>query len=147
VRVALLDTNVWVSAFLNPHGAPAQLRQAWQAGEFRVIIALPLLEELAEVLSRPRLTRKYSIDPGEVQTFLRLLSDRGQMVFPAGDLQLCRDPDDDLVLEAALLGQAEFVVTRDDDLKADADLVAALLARGVRVVTVQTFLNELAVEQ
>lgn len=145
MHVALLDTNVWVSAFLNPNGAPAQIRQAWQEGAFRVVISLPLLEELADVLTRPRLTRKYALAFADVQAFVRLLTERGVMVFPVGALKICRDPDDEVVLETAVLGQAEFVVTRDDDLKADADLVAALQDRGVRVVTVRAFLNELAI--
>lgn len=144
MRVVLIDTNVWVSAFLNPLGAPARVCQAWQDGHFQVVISLPLLEELADVLTRPRLTRKYAIDFEDVQALLRLLTEQGQMMFPAGTLKICRDPDDDIVLETALLGQATHVVTRDDDLKADAELVEQLRARGVQVVSVQTFLDELA---
>ena len=53
----VIDTNVWVSAFINPHGAPAQLRFAWYSNQFSVITSLPMVEELAEVLSRPRLLR------------------------------------------------------------------------------------------
>lgn len=33
VVVVLLDTNVWVSALLNPHGPPARLKDAWLAGQ------------------------------------------------------------------------------------------------------------------
>lgn len=34
--VVVLDTNVWVSALLNPHGRPARLKDAWLAGRFQV---------------------------------------------------------------------------------------------------------------
>ena len=50
---AVIDTNVWISAFLNPAG----VYQAARAGHFIVIISRPLLAELAEVLIRPRLQR------------------------------------------------------------------------------------------
>lgn len=59
--VALFDTNVWVSALLNPSGIPARLITRWTQGDFTVVTSLPLLEELSEVLSRPRLKRKYQI--------------------------------------------------------------------------------------
>lgn len=94
--VVLLDTNVWVSAFINPCGFPARLKDAWVAGRFDVVVSVPLLEEIADVLTR-----------------------------------LCRDPDDDLILETAVLGGAQFAVSRDDDLNADNDLIAQMSAHGV----------------
>ena len=76
----LLDTNVWVSAFLNPSGPPARVRHAWYADRYQVVISLPLLEELADVLARPRLTRKYSIVADDVKEFLQLLVERSTVV-------------------------------------------------------------------
>jgi len=48
--VVLIDTNVWVSALINPHGHPAKVKDAWLDGRFEVVTSLPLLAELAEVL-------------------------------------------------------------------------------------------------
>ena len=61
----------------------------------------------------------------------------------SGELQLCRDPDDDLILETAVLGRARYAVSRDDDLKGDRDLVANMIPMGVEVLTVQHFLERL----
>ncbi len=52
---AVIDTNVWVSALLNPSGHPAQLLDAFRKNSFTLVISRPLLEELARVLTRPRL--------------------------------------------------------------------------------------------
>lgn len=71
--VVLLDTNVWVSAFINPHGLPARLRDAWAAGRFDVVVSYPLLEEIADVLTPPRIQTKYGLSPEEIAQFLRLL--------------------------------------------------------------------------
>ncbi len=139
--IVLLDTNVWVSAFINPHGAPARVVAAWLAARFDVALSLPLLEELTDVLMRPRLAAKYRISAQDVQTFLELLQARARMARPTGDLRLCRDPDDDWVLETAILSRAQYLVTRDDDIKSDSDLVAQLQAQGVTVLTVQHFLD------
>jgi len=58
-------------------------------------------------------------------------------------VQLCRDPDDDVVIETALRGQADMLVTRDDDLKRVPELANILTAAGIAVVTVQRFLDAL----
>ena len=62
--IVLLDTNVWVSAFINPHGLPARLRDAWMVGQFDVVVSIPLLEEIADVLTRPRIQAKYGLSTG-----------------------------------------------------------------------------------
>ncbi len=139
----LLDTNVWVSAFINPAGLPARLLSAWLDGRYQVVVSLPLLDELSDVLTRPHLTRKYPIAAADVEEFLRLLIQRSQIVVPTGSIRECRDPDDDLILETAILGQAQYAVTRDDDIKRDRDLMNHLQARGVTVLSVQQFLEKL----
>lgn len=139
--VVLLDTNVWVSAFINPHGFPARLRDAWIAGRFDVVVSPALLEEIADVLTRPRIQTKYDLSTEEIEQFLRLLQERALHVAPRGELHLCRDPDDDLLLETAVLGGARYAVSRDDDLKGDDDLVAQMQSRGVKVLSVRRFLE------
>jgi putative PIN family toxin of toxin-antitoxin system len=47
----VIDTNVWVSAFLTPHGYPAKVYQAAHDERFYPLISEPLLDELADVLA------------------------------------------------------------------------------------------------
>jgi len=138
--VVLIDTNVWVSALINPHGHPAKVKDAWLDGRFEVVTSLPLLAELAEVLHRPRIQQKYHLREEDVQRLLNLIAAQAVPVEPAGTLKVCRDPDDDLVLETAVLGQAHYAVSRDDDLKRDDDLVLQMQARGISVLSVRDFL-------
>ncbi len=140
----LLDTNVWVSAFINPHGRPAQLIKAWLDNQFEVVASLVLLDELADVLARPRIRIKYDLDAAEIVEFLQLLSARSITVTPSGQIKVCRDPDDDLILETAILGKAQYIVSRDDDIKRDPDLMAHMEAYGVTVLSVQQFLEKIS---
>ena len=64
-----------------------------------------------------------------------------QLVPVFGELRLCRDPDDDVVLETAIQGNATYVVSRDEDMTRDLDLVDRLRERGIKTITVQRFLN------
>jgi putative PIN family toxin of toxin-antitoxin system len=141
---AVIDTNIWVSALLNPHGFPAQVLEALRAGQFQPVLSERLIEELLDVLSRPRLVKKYGLQPEDIAEFVALLEVKAILVEPRGDLQLCRDPRDDIVLETALLGKANYVVSRDGDLKRDPELMHEMQKHGVRVVSVSQFLNILA---
>lgn len=138
--VALFDTNVWVSALLNPSGIPARLVTRWTQGDFTVVTSLPLLEELSEVLSRPRLKRKYQIRDDAISELLRLLAARAVLVPVKGHLAVCRDTDDNVVLETAIVGAAGYVVTRDDDLKRDPAVTQYMRRRRIRVTSVSRFL-------
>jgi hypothetical protein len=138
---ALVDTNVWVSALLNPKGFPAQVLDALKKNRFDLILSEPMLEELLEVLSRPKLVKKYALEPRDVAELAILLEHKSIKVEPAGNLRLCRDPRDDIALETALLGKADYAVSRDDDLKRDLDLIRAMEERGVSVVSVAQFLD------
>lgn len=140
---AVIDTNVWVSALLNAAGPPAQILDALRDERFMVAISEPLLQELERVLARERLQRRLGVSPTTPAALVAFLRERGDVAPVTGTVHLCRDPDDDLVIETALNGQADVLVSRDDDLKGAPDLVAILRAQGVEVLTVRRFLARL----
>ena len=76
--------------------------------------------------------------------FVRLIAARAAVVETSGALQICRDPDDDEILEAAIHGKTQYLVTRDDDLKRDLDLIKMARRNRVRVVSVRQFLRRLS---
>lgn len=139
--VALFDTNIWVSALLNPAGMPARLVEHWSQGRLTVVISLPLIEELADVLSRPRLKQKYKLQDREIADLLRLLTARTILAPVTGGLAICRDPDDNVVLETAITGGAGYVVTRDDDVKRDLVVRRYMRRHRIRVMSVSRFLS------
>lgn len=142
--VALLDTNVWVSAFLKPTGPPGQVIDAWGRGDFNVVTSPSQLAEILEVLNRPRLIRRFMYRHDEIETFVRLIAARANIVQISGELKICRDPDDNEILEAAIRGKSQYLVTRDDDLKRDLDLIKAARRHRVQVVSVRQFLRRLS---
>jgi uncharacterized protein len=96
-----------------------------------VVTTWELVEELTEVLRRPRLTR-LGITESDVIGVLAYLAP----VLPTleVDVQL-RDPKDVPVVAAAVAGRADVIVTGDRDLLDDAELRAWLLERGVEVLS------------
>jgi len=141
LRRVVVDTNVWISALINPQGPPAQMLQGLKRNAFEPMLSQPLLDELLEVARRPRLRRRYRLKDEEIERLAALLRDKSVWVEPSGELHLCRDPDDDVILETALLGRAEYMVTRDDDLKRDLELIRKMEEQGVQVLSVRQFLK------
>ena len=137
---AVIDTNVWVSSLLNPFGFPARLRKSFEDGAFQAVISEPILEEIAEVLSRPRIKDKYRISEHDIKELLILIEEKAEHVLLSGDVTICRDKDDNLVIEAAIKGQASFLVTRDDDIKFSKEVCSFLLQNSVTVVSIVKFL-------
>ena len=72
----VLDTNVLVSAFLNPTGAPAQVLTLLLAGELKLLVDERILAEYAEVLARPR----FALDLAEVAEVTRQIEADGERV-------------------------------------------------------------------
>jgi len=141
----VIDTNVWVSALLNPGGFLAQVISAWLDERFEVVISLPILEELEDVLSRPRLRTRYGIEEKQAQRFLSIIVEGAIPVSVTGRLALCRDPRDDMLLETAEVGGAAYIISRDEDITRDLELAARLKERGIEPITVARFLALLEV--
>jgi putative PIN family toxin of toxin-antitoxin system len=118
----VIDTNIWISALLNPFGYPARIKKSFEKGAFQVVVSEPILEELADVLHRPRIREKYDVAPEDIEEILTLIEERSEHVLLSGDIEICRDKDDNLIIETAVKGKAVYLVTRDDDVKFDKEV-------------------------
>ena len=58
----VLDANVLVSAVISQAGPPREIVMAWVDERFELVASPALLDELSDVLSRPRLRRWVSLD-------------------------------------------------------------------------------------
>ena len=84
---AVIDTNVWVSALLNPKGYPALVLDAFRDGRVEPILSSPLIDELIDVGSRPRIVKKYQISTDEVAAYVALIIERSKVVSVPRTLQ------------------------------------------------------------
>jgi putative PIN family toxin of toxin-antitoxin system len=110
---AVLDTNVIVSAAITPGGVPDAILRAWRQGSFQLITSAPLLAELAEVLARPRIRQRTGFTATDELAFVTALADTATVVAHGQRLSVVEDPDDNLLIEAAVAAEADFVVSGD----------------------------------
>src|SRR5262249_27692212 len=113
VERVVLDTNVFISAALSPVGKPFACL-SWVLDNATLIVSRELVEELESRLARPKFA-KY-LDESRRRSFMADLALSAVQVELAGTVKVCRDPDDNKVLEIAAVGRANCIVTGDQDL-------------------------------
>lgn len=106
----VFDTNVIVSALLfNDSGPGRAFFRALNYGT--ILISRPLVKELSEVLCRGKFDRYISHE--ERDKFLEALITESDLIETTESVHVCRDPEDNQVLELAVNGNATFIVTGD----------------------------------
>ena len=109
----VLDTNIFVSAALFPDSKPDQILRHILCTE-ELLASVRMLEELSDVLERDKFDRYISLKDRE--DFLILLIDQVTLIEPETSIDVCRDPKDNMILELAVSGNADFILTGDRDL-------------------------------
>jgi putative PIN family toxin of toxin-antitoxin system len=137
---AVVDANVFVSAVLRADSPPDKIVSAAFSLDFQLVTSPILLAELEEVLRLPRIAQRHGRSANEVAAFIARLFHTAIVVQPEERLSIVRDDDDNRVLEAALAGEADYVVS------GDADLLSLEEYQGVQIVTPARFLAILAAQ-
>ncbi|NJL92086.1 MAG: putative toxin-antitoxin system toxin component, PIN family [Coleofasciculaceae cyanobacterium SM2_1_6] len=128
----VFDTNVVVSALLFENSNPSRaLQSALRLGA--VLLSPELLEELGAVLGRQKFDRFVSREQRD--EFLEALVERSILVDVVEKVRECRDPKDDKILELALNGGADYIIS------GDRDLLVLSPFREVKIVTPEEFLR------
>ena len=108
---AVVDTNVLVSAILHD-GKPRQLVLEL-LDKHTIILSRLLLTELADVLSQD----KFELNSSQVDRFLSSLVQNSKIVPDHNRFAVVfEDMDDDVVINAAYTGRADFIVIGDNHL-------------------------------
>ncbi|MGC1307373.1 MAG: putative toxin-antitoxin system toxin component, PIN family [Phormidesmis sp.] len=137
----VIDTNVWIRILLRGR-VTLPILEAFNQRQFQLVMSQFLFDELHEVWQRPRLRKR--IDDSQavrLELQLRGCADWVEVVMVPPN---CRDPKDLPVLATAIDGKADIIVSGDDDLRADDGLRAAMAARGIQLLGVNSFLSRLA---
>src|SRR5579864_5188434 len=106
IRV-VLDTNIIVSALLQPLGPPAQVFFLAINCSIQLCISGNVYAEYEEVIRRPRLRR----DENVITSTLLTIREKAVWVRPTESIRVCTDPDDDIFLECAQAARATYLVT------------------------------------
>ena len=113
---AVVDTSILLRALLKPQGTVGPILDLLEAERYRLLYSAATLEELVDVLGRPRLRRRFPLRGRDIETVVDFVLLRGDEVEPGRQFTVCRDPKDDKFLDVAVAGKAHSLVTGDKDL-------------------------------
>jgi uncharacterized protein len=138
----VLDCNIFVSALLVPGSGPAQLLDLARERKIELLVSPPILSEIARVMRYPKIQKRHRLSPEQLDDLIA--SYAGFATVTPGKRRVKvvhEDPSDNIYLECALEGEADFIVSGDKHLL---DLETF---RGIPIVSPAAFLKIVAHEQ
>ncbi len=126
----VFDTNIFVSTLVFPGGVAEQALFRVTAGIDQLIISKPIIQELLDVLST-----KFSRDREELAHITVYLAELGELVHPRRKLTVLKDDADNRILECALTGRADVVVTGDRMMLKLGEY------KGIRIIALREYLD------
>jgi hypothetical protein len=114
---AVLDTNVWLSGiFWN--GEASKIIEKAENKDFQIFISEEILSEIVNILNRESKFKNYILNLKlSIEDLLRTILSISLLVEPKVKLDVVKlDPKDNIILETALEGKTEYIVTYDNHL-------------------------------
>lgn len=127
----VIDTNIFVSGILYGGNAQRVLR-LFQLARIEIIISPTILAEILVTL------KKFSLSETDLDELSELIQSKARKVNPKAHIRVSRDPKDNMLLEAAVAGHADYLVTGDKDV-----LTLGTYGRTL-IVTPKEFLDSLS---
>lgn len=127
----ILDTNIIVSSFLFKNSKPRQVLEIAK-NDYLILLSESIIEEMKTVIRRTKFDRYISLNARE--ELLKTLIKASVIIEPNEEVNECRDAKDNKYLELAIAGQAECIITGDQD------LLILNPFREIAIITVQNFL-------
>src|SRR5262249_29298457 len=114
----VFDCMIYLQATINEFGPAAALFQYVEDDALLLFVSTNILEEVREVLSRPKIRNKNpDITDERVDAFISRISEKATVVDDiANHFSYARDPKDENYINLAVEVEADYLVSRDKDL-------------------------------
>lgn len=113
----VLDTNVVVSRFIAPRGAPARVLQLWRSRRFDLLISPEILSEYDRVLHDVKIRSFHRMNDTEIARVIADFEELAVLIRPTEHFSVVvNDPKDDKYIDCAAAGNAHILVSGDKHL-------------------------------
>lgn len=129
IRV-VVDTNVLISGLIWG-GTPKKCLDKFRYESTYILLLSPeLLDEF-----RSKLRYKFRVADEIVSKWVKELEEYTEKIFPSYTTKICRDPKDNMILDTAKSGKADFIITGDKD------LLTLKNFKGIKILSPRSFLR------
>jgi len=127
----IADTNVLVSAFIT-FGNEYEILKLAKLEQIKIILSLKLLEEFNDVIKR----EKFGFSKEQIENFTKQILDITETIYSSTKIDVIKeDMDDNKVLEAAIDGKIDYIVSGDEH------LLKLKEFKDIKIVNVKEFLS------
>ena len=133
MKKVVFDTNIFISAFITPGGRGETAYQLAVDGRIKLYSSVPILTELAR-----KLQDKFKWDADRVKAAVRHVAAVSTVLKPDRCISVVADEPDNRILECAVAGDADMIVT------GDRHLLDLERYEGIEIVTLAVFLEQIS---
>ena len=126
----VFDTNIFISAFATSGVQAHKATDRVTRGIDRLLISKPIIDEVLTVLRR-----KFEWEGERLGEAALLLAEMGEILATKPRLRLLKDDPDNRILECAVAGRADLIVT------GDRELLDLKQFEGIRIVSLRSYLE------
>jgi putative PIN family toxin of toxin-antitoxin system len=131
---AVFDTNIFVSALAIPGGQAERAIDLVIDARVNLCISKEIIHEVLRVLAQ-----KFSKGPEELSRTAVFLSELAELIVPRKKLSVLDDEPDNRILECAVTGHADIIVT------GDRAMLNLKTYQEIRILSLRQFLDEISV--
>jgi putative PIN family toxin of toxin-antitoxin system len=108
----VIDTNLWISFIIS--NKFVLLDQLLHSNKIRILFSEELIEEIASTIAKPKLKKYFT--GNALEEMLTQFEPYIDLIKVKKNINICRDPKDNFLLDLAKAGKADFLLTGDNDL-------------------------------
>ena len=129
--IVVFDTNILISALLFPGGSPLLCVSMARNGRIQSVTCQEILDEFSE-----KLIVKFTLSEEKTEEIMEEVCQFSRIVRINQELALVSaDPDDDMIIECAIAGNATYIITGDKH------LLSLVQYQNIQIVKAKDFLD------
>jgi len=128
----IIDTNLWISFLITKNFT--RLDEIIFSKKCVLIFSQELLEEFLTLAKRPKFRRFFS--SSDIEEILETIQEYAEFIEVTSKTEVCKDPKDNFLLSLSMDGNADFLLTGDND------LLMLTKFRKTEIVTISDFLDD-----
>ena len=126
---AVLDTNIFISG-IHWSGASEKVLRLWFLDKFKLVSSAETIGEFVKIMASFKIPMKNE----DILWWESLILEKSELVVPNKKINIVKDdPDDNKFIEAALEGNADYIVTQDNHLLKIKEF------KGIKIITPEEF--------
>ncbi len=133
--LAVLDTNIFISAQITPKSNAGKILEEWELGNLEIVISLELLAEIKQAFAYPKVQKYITLTDQELEKYITRIELHSQLVDISETMvEVPTDKNDNHVLATLIASGADWLVSGDSDL--------LNLQKKYNIITPENFVNK-----